>query len=1143
MAKSSDYRMAIKIAGEIEKSLYNSTDLTRKELNKIAREAAYTSSVTKDSFQQGLKETEPFFDGLEKAGVKAFKAVATAAAAAGTAIVGVGTMSAQAGIGFESAFAGVKKTTDATAEEYAQLREEILAMTREIPAAGEEIAGVAEAAGQLGIEKENLLSFSRTMIDLGESTNMASEEAASDLAKFANITKMAADNYGRLGSVIVDLGNNFATTESDIVSTATRMASAGELAGFTEAQIMAMATAMSSVGIEAEAGGSSMSKIIKKIQVAVETGNKSLKDYARVAGKSVEEFKEDFEKDGLTAVAEFIKGLNDVERNGKSATVILDEMGLTEVRLSNTLLSLANADDLLLNAVETANKAWDENIALTNEAAQRYETTESKIAIMKNGFTEMGIAMYDQFNEPLMDGIDIITELVHEATADISGSNVIHDLAQDIINGVPTAMRIIEQTAEAVGNFAEPFLEVGGWLVKNPKILTSTIAGIGTALASYKVVSSVNSLVSAFKALTPEAMPFLAAAGGITAVVGIGTYFAQLDAEMTRANLDAHFGDIALSIEEINEAARQIVGDQYLDKMDELLSANVTSENLMRSMKDAISDINAERWKLSVGLSFSEDDKEEYARTAQQYISDVQNYIINEGYTLQLSTELLLAGSVNMEDIIADNNAFYTQLGQEMQGIGDEVSRIINESLENGLEIDQEEIDRLLAQAQEIQDALTEGKTRAKLETLQARYSGVDLDSDSFENLMQEINNYVAESNEAAWDAYNESIAKLETRRELDDSYTQEQFEADKEEFLQGTYNKQLESTLNAQEFLLNTMEDAYGKEINPESTEKYIQDELERLMNEGNGNKYATAQDWGDQTQALSSRLLLQADNLGRAGDSASEMLEYADQIQEQINIIRQQAESNGGLNDEMQNRLSTAEYEMDSWKATTGDVQSIWKMIGNVAGENEDYATVFMAAQKNGAIIAQETIDAIKEKQPEAERTAQEFLEATQQVLEGGYDATIPVNIGYKFISEYNNSGKVYGIANNADGGIITNPTLSWLAEGGYPESVIPLDGSQNALNLWQQTGELLGVYNKKDGYHALASQLLDDSGGGVVNNSQESNVVINPVFNINAGGGKDNADDIERAVREVIPEFEEIVRRVIKEDERNRERFCFR
>ena len=214
------------------------------------------------------------------------------------------------------------------------------------------------------------MEFTRVMIDLGESTNLSSTEAASALAKFANITNMSAKNYSNLGSVIVALGNNFATTEADIVEMATRLAATGELAGLTEPQIMALATSMSSVGIEAQAGGSAMSKLLKQIQVAVETGNSDLNDFASVAGMTADQFKKAFQQDSVGALSAFIEGLNDTERNGKSAIVILDEMGLTEVRLSNTILSLANAEGLMTGAIDMANKSWNENTALSNEAGQ-----------------------------------------------------------------------------------------------------------------------------------------------------------------------------------------------------------------------------------------------------------------------------------------------------------------------------------------------------------------------------------------------------------------------------------------------------------------------------------------------------------------------------------------------------------------------------------------------------------------------------------------------------------------------------------------------------------------------------------------------------------------------------------------------------
>ncbi|MEK3887250.1 phage tail tape measure protein [Bacillus sp. FSL K6-3431] len=184
----------------------------------------------------------------------AFKGVGAAVTAGGAAIaVGLGA-AVKTAVDFESAFAGVRKTVDASPAEFAELEQGIRAMAKELPASAAEIAGVAEAAGQLGIKREDILKFSRVMVDLGESTNMNAEEAAMSLARLANITQMPMDQIDRLGSTVVDLGNNLATTEGEIVAMGLRIAGAGHQIGLTEAQIMAIAGSLSSVGIEAEAG-------------------------------------------------------------------------------------------------------------------------------------------------------------------------------------------------------------------------------------------------------------------------------------------------------------------------------------------------------------------------------------------------------------------------------------------------------------------------------------------------------------------------------------------------------------------------------------------------------------------------------------------------------------------------------------------------------------------------------------------------------------------------------------------------------------------------------------------------------------------------------------------------------------------------
>lgn len=299
-------------------------------------------------------------------------------------LIGLGTMAAKASIDFESAFAGVKKTVNGTEEQFKQLEKGISDMSKKLPTNASDIAHVAEAAGQLGVQTDNILGFTKTIIDLGNATNLVGEEGASQLAKFANITQMSQKDFEKLGSTIVDLGNNMATTEADIVAMGMRLAGAGKQVGLTEAQIMGLSAALSSVGIEAEAGGSSISKVMIEMQLAVEKGGQSLNSFAKVAGMSSNQFKKAFKNDAAGALIEFIKGLSESEKKGTSAIKVLDDMGITEIRMRDALLRAAGAGDLFNKSIDIGTNAWKENTALVNEANQRYATTESQLKITKN---------------------------------------------------------------------------------------------------------------------------------------------------------------------------------------------------------------------------------------------------------------------------------------------------------------------------------------------------------------------------------------------------------------------------------------------------------------------------------------------------------------------------------------------------------------------------------------------------------------------------------------------------------------------------------------------------------------------------------------------------------------------------------------
>jgi len=421
-------------------------------------------------------------------------------------IVGLGTVAAKAAIGFESAFAGVRKTVDATEEEFAQLEQGIRDMAKQMPASATDIAAVAEAAGQLGIETDNILKFTETMIGLGEATNLTAEEGATQFARFANIVGMSQQDFDRLGSSVVALGNSLATTEAEIVEMGMRLAGQGAQIGMTEAQIMALAAAMSSVGIEAEAGGTAMSTTLKKMQTAVSLGGKDLEKFAQVARMSAAEFARAFQADPAAALQSFIDGLAESSAAGENLTLVLNDLGISGIRESDTLLRLAGANDVLRNALETSTTAWEENIALQNEVAQRYATTESQLAMFKNSILDLGITLGEIIIPALISLVDAIRPVV--------------DWLANLSPQAQKAIIAIAGIAAAIG----PLLLILGPVVSAIGTLVTGLGAMSAAMAGG--ASIVAGLTAGFPALGAAIAVITGPIGlviaGITALVAAG---------------------------------------------------------------------------------------------------------------------------------------------------------------------------------------------------------------------------------------------------------------------------------------------------------------------------------------------------------------------------------------------------------------------------------------------------------------------------------------------------------------------------------------------------------------------------------------------------------------------------------------------
>lgn len=522
----------------------------------LESESARLAAEIDDVKQQQYEAADAARDFGNK-GVNAFQAVQQAITAAGITVALKEIYEyfadcAEASMDFESAMTGVAKTTDLTDEELADMSSAIRDMSTEIPSTAEEIAAVAEAAGQLGIQKDALLDFTEVMTMLGTATNMSADEAATALARFANITGMSADNYDRLGAVIVGLGNNYATTESEITAMATRLASAGKLAGLTEPEILALSAAMSSVGIEAEAGGTAMTQTLSAIESAVAHGGDTLNEFASIAGMSAESFADMWETDAIGALTSFIGGLGHLEAQGESAVLTLDELGLSGVRQSNMLQSLALAADQMNGAVNLANQEWSNNTALINEASKRYATTESRLQMMQNAYHNLQAAIGDAYTPALREAYDVMTDVLNGLT--------------ELVEEHPEAVAAVTAFAGVVGTVtvALTAYSVAARVAKTATtVLTASIPGLNVIMGVTAAVGALAGVVAAVaSAARNDAVPSVEELTEATE----GMQEAMDEARAT-------FNDTAAST-----MAAANIADQYIKKLEEMEAAGVQTD-------------------------------------------------------------------------------------------------------------------------------------------------------------------------------------------------------------------------------------------------------------------------------------------------------------------------------------------------------------------------------------------------------------------------------------------------------------------------------------------------------------------------------------------------------------------------------------
>ena len=686
---------------------------TETQLSKVQSELKKTSIELEKQNSKWIVAGESLKkagDNISNFGEKASKTGGTLTKTVTLPIVAMGTAAVNAQVKWESAFAGVKKTVNGTAEQIAKLEQGIKDMSKEIPSSAEEIAAVAEAAGQLGIQTDSILGFTKTIIDLSNATNLVGEEGASQLAKFANITQMSQKDFDKIGSTIVALGNNMATTEADIVSMAMRLAGAGKQVGMSEAQIMSFAAALSSVGIEAEAGGSAFSKVMLEIQMAIQGGSESVEDFAKVAGMSTKDFANKFKNDATGALIAFIEGLGKLD----DKAIVLDELGFSEIRVRDALLRASSAGDLFNKSIQIGSEAWKENTALTNEASQRYATTESQIKILKNEIMDMAREIGVELLPIVKDGMVVLKDLIQKF-------NELSPTTKENIIKFATLSATLGPVIGGVGKLAQGFggtIKIVGKL--SSKLGTAKVAteAVGTAAKVASGTSGVAGLVGSLGKFAIAAGPYVAAG---TAIAGAGyaiykglkqevipevdLFADKIEYTANSVNVSGQYmaSGYQTTVTKISEATKNAVG-AYIELDD-------SAKNEMQSLYISSTTIS-EQIKSEMTTKFNEMSTQViqgYEKQKNDSIAQLQ-----EMFTIQssLTTE-------EQANILTQTGTFYESKKTQTQEFENQINQIINNASQQKRALTQEEVQQITTLQNQMREnavkALSENEVEAQI--------------------------------------------------------------------------------------------------------------------------------------------------------------------------------------------------------------------------------------------------------------------------------------------------------------------------------------------------------------------------------------------------------------------------------------------
>ena len=1112
MPKRTEYELQIAIGGKVDNSLSKSVSDINGKLDSVGSTVKAVAGIAATAFTSA--KIKDLFDETTDASKE-----------------------------MQTSMAGVAKVVDGLKDEngkvtksYYEMKDSILDMSEYLPKTAEDIAAIMEAAGQSNIAKNELVEFAEDATKMGVAFDTTAEQAGDWMAAWRTALKLDQNGVVTLADQINYLGNTTSENALKISDVVTRVGALANTAGISAASVAALSASMTKVAPEVAATG------IKNFSLALVAGDSATKKQAKTfksIGLEAGKVAKAMQTDSQGTIIDVLERINKLDKD-KQTSVMKNLFGSES--LSSIAPLVANLDNLkeqfnkVGDSAQYAGSMEQEYISASSTAANTDVLRDNKIKAMQIKIGDTLLPLSTMASETTGNLAKMFGDFVEENAPEIN--EAVKGITDAFEEYLPNAVYGLKAFAKSGKEFLNGLKPVFNLLDDNPDLIPNFLKSTGGAIVTYKIGKNISDIAKGIKdtggplkllssiITNPWALAIGATAG---AIAMIAQSVASAREELRTADLAGRFGDISLSLDDLDSMAAGLLQNKNFAKISESLDIRDGLERLRDSIDDSVTEMNKLNWKVGIGLKLTEEEQTSYQSSVKNFVVDTQQLLDENQYALNLSLDVFTDDDESGEAIRNSVKEFYLENQETLSDLGNQLFTAMQDGFADGkLTIDEAEtISNLQKQMAAITNQLTQSKYEATLEVMQTKALGTDLTPESYSNLIAEMQ----EQSQSVIADYDESLALNIANSKVRLSagkINQDQYNNEIAEFKR-LYNQDIGNlNLTVSNFGTDTIFKAYGNEILsalPQletglgSVLGNYEEAIQAYLNEG---------DYGS-VEFQFDKMYTDIKNLGALKPEEQENIkkQYLSLIPTKEEL-QESAQPYIDANKEVPVDIANALNEINIIGALGGDKESIYSLLGARVGKDDEYKALLEKVDKIGIDLVPDTLlKSMDSKMPDLRAKASEIRNTIVTELESGVNANVPVNISItpKISSlsaspnsfEKINSNFLNSLAGHKDGGIFDTPHVAWFAEDG-PEAAIPLDGSAEAIRLWQMAGQILGMFDLSSEYKNRGISIPESYQQLINNTASNSSITNAPTIKIEYNVKVEKGADVEKVKQAV-------------------------